>query len=425
MGFFNKLFSAINGVSPKSAVLTDNLQTESILSHDSPSTDNISQNDADGRFSTSLPQQRYAWHNYLLCLLKAIKVNDIQHLRYFTIYIQKNNGLQYQWNDDTFKAELQQEIKNARLSHIGKSSFAIQLVSPKVFQMKADKKIGETQYVWRVDDVLFCGSKIEMKEERFATTIDKRAFIIKELLAKFRNKAGGDGELMQNLTIIVVHNDDDGDMARYDWVGPRFVDDLKRALADNYLHNIGSQSLQIVLKPKHATENCHPLIDNQVYYQWGRSSIDYETKDKDYMRVVANISILEQSGSLEQRVYTLDSDKQQLFHIGRGRMSHKSGKYHVNDIVINDQETDLILHERNIHVSRAHADIIFKNYRFYLKALPGGCRTLNGSPTKIIRNENNMELCDVSIMLPLEDGDMIELGKKVVLIYTEKKKDDY
>ncbi len=72
----------------------------------------------------------------------------------------------------------------------------------------------------------------------------------------------------------------------------------------------------------------------------------------------------------------------------------------------------------NNHVSSTHADIVFKNNRYYIKAAIGGCRAIGGSPTKVVRDEKATELRDTTLLYPLEDGDIIELGKNVLLMFS-------
>lgn len=71
-----------------------------------------------------------------------------------------------------------------------------------------------------------------------------------------------------------------------------------------------------------------------------------------------------------------------------------------------------------MHVSSAHADIVFKNGNYYLRAAVGGCRALGGSPTKIVRNENVIEMRNTTLLYLLENGDILELGKNVLLLFS-------
>lgn len=290
----------------------------------------------------------------------------------------------------------------------------------KEFHRIADKVISDTQFKTQVENIILFGSKKETDEQKFATAIDKRAFVINEFLKKFRSSTGTDSTLMENLVIIVVRNEEDDDMAQYDWVGKRFEEDLKRELTNAFLDKIGSKSLQVILKPKSETDGCISLIENHVYYKWGKTVAgeDGMSKEIPYERVIASVSILEGSGSMIKHSYNLDSDIKKIYHIGRGIASRKDGKYRINDIVINDKETAPELLQYNLHVSSAHADIVFKNNKYYLRAAVGGCRALGGSPTKIVRSENVTEVRNTTLLYPLEDGDILELGKNVLLVFS-------
>ncbi len=372
-------------------------------------------------YSNSLSEQRYAWHKYLSSILSSIETDKVGNLKHFSIFIRKIPGCKYQWNDEAFKKELLYALEPYDCaSHIGSATFNIEIVLDKIFQQVAAKTINEIQFKQEFKDIILFGSKKETTEQKFATAIDKRAFVINELLKKFRSSTGTDTKLMENLTIIVIRNEDDDDMAEYDWIGKRFEDDLRRELTNAFLEKIGSKSLQIALRPKSGTEGCICLIDNQVYYKWSKTDTleNDSPKVTSNARLVATLSIIEGTGSLMKPSYTLDSDQKKTYHIGRGVASRKNGIYRINDIVIKDKEADLELLKCNGHVSGTHADIVFKNNKFYIKAAIGGCRATGGSPTKIIRNEKETELRDTSLLYPLSDGDIIELGKNVLLVYT-------
>lgn len=432
MSFFSKIADLING--PQSSPGVQNHEERP-----SPQPDNIDETansavrDNQGKekkvceskfdksilSSDSLSEQRYGWHRYLLGQLSLIKTDRPENLKHLTIYIRKGAD-NYRWNDEPFKAELRQALDKKGLGFLGTSSIVIEVVSDKGFNQLTQKVIADSQYKKQIDDVIIFGSRKETTEQKFATAIDKRAFVINELLKKFRSSTGTDTKLMENLVIVVIRNEEDDDMAKYDWIGKRFEDDLKRELTNAFLEKIGSKSLQIVLKPKSETEDCISLIDNQVYYKWGKAepSDDDKPKGIPYERVVATVSIIEGSGSMMKPSYILDSDKKKIYHIGRGTASRKGGKYRVNDIVIKDKEADSDLLQCNMHVSSTHADIVFKNNRYYIKAAIGGCRAIGGSPTKVVRDEKATELRDTTFLCPLEDGDIIELGKNVLLMFS-------
>ena len=371
--------------------------------------------------SGTLSEQRFAWHKYLVEILSKLECKRPDTLKHFTIYIRKVTHCDFKWNDNTFKVELMQALESNKLNQqIGSSTLSIAIVSEREFKQIADKEVNETQFLLKKEDVILFGSKNETLEQKFATAIDKREFIVQEFLKKFKSSTGTDSPYVKDLVVIAVRDDDNDDMTQYDWAGNRFEEELKRELANAFLSSIGSSSLCVELKPKSEIIDCLCLIENKVYYKWGKlkNSTDISLSNEQYKRVTATISIFDGNGSLQEDSYILDSDSKTIYHIGRGKSSRNEGKYRINDIVINDNEVHQELRNLNLHVSSAHADIVFKNGNYYLRAAVGGCRALGGSPTKIVRNENVIEMRSTTLLYLLEDGDILELGKNVLLLFS-------
>lgn len=382
--------------------------------------------DRQALFSRSLSEQRYAWHKYLLSILSQVETENSNSLKHFSIYIPKAEGLNEQWADDAFKKELLQDIEaRSDASHIGASSLSINIVSDKTMRRVEEDSRRGADFKLTVDGILLIGNRKQTDEEEFLSAIDKRKFVVNKFLKKFRQHTGTDSDLLAHLTIIVVRNEDD-DLAIFDWVGEKFEKDLKLELANSFLEKIGSGSLQVVIRPQVDKDSCNCLIENRIYYVWETPEVEeIEEAQPEETPVVqergeARITIIEDTGSLAKTKYLLDSQKKTLYHIGRGPKTSKGGKYRVNDIVIKEDEKDEELRRRNAYVSSAHADIIYRDNKFYLQACVGGCRARGGSPTKIIRNEEPRELRDTSVTYPLQDGDVIELGKSVMLLFTLK-----
>lgn len=135
----------------------------------------------------------------------------------------------------------------------------------------------------------------------------------------------------------------------------------------------------------------------------------------------ACISVFGDKGSLLQEQYELSSEMlekecRKYYNIGRGECPRMDGgSYRQNHIAIDDNNNL----ETNRFVSRAHARIGFsENIGFYLQVEYGGSR-LSGNRTRIIRGEDKIEVENVEVKVPLQNGDLIELGKAVVLIYKE------
>lgn len=135
----------------------------------------------------------------------------------------------------------------------------------------------------------------------------------------------------------------------------------------------------------------------------------------------ANVSVYGNKGSLIQPQYELSSEvlkaeHGRYFNIGRGEYPDMDGKgYRQNHIAIDDVKNL----ESNRFVSRAHARIGFSDKMgFYLQVEYGGSR-LSGNRTRIFRGEEKIEVENTEVKVPLQNGDLIELGKAVVLKFVE------
>jgi hypothetical protein len=133
----------------------------------------------------------------------------------------------------------------------------------------------------------------------------------------------------------------------------------------------------------------------------------------------AQISLVGGTGSLFKETVLLDSTEQRIYNIGRCETARDNG-IHINHIAIRDNDNEQA--SNNNCVSRKHARIVFKEGAgFCLQALAGGCRPLGGGSTKVFRNGIEVsELRDISMLFPMRDGDLIELGKAVLLKFETK-----
>lgn len=126
----------------------------------------------------------------------------------------------------------------------------------------------------------------------------------------------------------------------------------------------------------------------------------------------ATISVLNGFGSIADDPIKICPNK--TYNIGRGkRILTSNGMLRVNHIAI-DENPDCKEYEYNKHVSRCHAHI---GMGFTLYVDEGGT-SLNKNRTRIQRegmNEYIDLMSDTKTPVPLQDGDIIELGKKVML----------
>ena len=129
----------------------------------------------------------------------------------------------------------------------------------------------------------------------------------------------------------------------------------------------------------------------------------------------ATLTVCRGKGSLEKDPFVVDPAEKGRYRIGRGETSNRPDyTFRINDIIIRTDDPDEAVQNLNNHVSSAHADLICREGRFYLQALPSGA--LSGcNPTRIVRDQSPVNLDQMGIDYPLQDGDLIELGNSVLL----------
>lgn len=139
----------------------------------------------------------------------------------------------------------------------------------------------------------------------------------------------------------------------------------------------------------------------------------------------AEITVFAGNGSLKQEKYILSPEnmKERLitfYNIGSGEFPEVPGGVRQNHIVIDDDPKSPMV-DKNKYVSRCHAHIGFsEQFGFYLQVEIDGTRMM-GKRTRIIRAEKKMEVENPNAKVSLQNADLIELGKAVVLRYIEIK----
>lgn len=165
----------------------------------------------------------------------------------------------------------------------------------------------------------------------------------------------------------------------------------------------------------HAT----PILDND----WEYLQVESFNGAPTSVSCKATITIFGNAGSLLQEQYILSSDEMKkkaitAYNIGAGQFPVTSEGYRENHIAIDDNP-DSPMVEKNKYVSRMHARIGFsEKFGFYLQVERDGTR-LMGKRTRIFRGEEKVECDNPSAKIPLQSGDLIELGKSVVLKFLQ------
>ncbi|MCR4959522.1 MAG: hypothetical protein K6B13_13120 [Prevotella sp.] len=191
--------------------------------------------------------------------------------------------------------------------------------------------------------------------------------------------------------------------------GEGFMQELRTAFDNAGFYSIGSGRIG-VREGACATNGAHTTICPGLELTFGETTAPSQTDGKQL-----RITVVEGTGSTEQSSYILDGVTKQRFCIGRGNIAHHSNLYRVNDVVIRTDDPDITIQKRNNCVSSAHANIVISDGGFFLQVEVGGCRNMGGSATKVFRNQRATEITDLKTLYRLHDGDILELGKEVLL----------
>lgn len=193
----------------------------------------------------------------------------------------------------------------------------------------------------------------------------------------------------------------------------RFQEELTRQLADNY-----------ITLPQNWPLEYRFFKDELPVHSFQQGNLGLTILDKakpEITPILARIKTL--LGQTEHEEYRLDSTQATTYFIGRGHTTQAaSGRVRTNHIVIlneDDPGFDPVKGAENGRVSRAHATIRcdVAQKRYVLVADPGGLPT-SGNKTKIIHPDDSVERADIpGVGYPLIDGDQIELGGGVVLLF--------
>ncbi len=189
--------------------------------------------------------------------------------------------------------------------------------------------------------------------------------------------------------------------------------ELSRQLADNYIKLPKNWRFEYEVYPN--------KLPDCTYYMNNLGLIVLDGSQLDTSPVLARIVAL--AGQTEQNDYQLDPTQKVSFCIGRGHSTQTtSGRIRTNDIVIlNDDDPGFNPKQGagNSAVSRSHATIRYDtNRRQYSLVVDAGGLPASGNKTKIFHPNDSVERADIPGMsYPLQNGDQIELGGAVVLLF--------
>lgn len=176
-----------------------------------------------------------------------------------------------------------------------------------------------------------------------------------------------------------------------------FIDELQNEFKSHLVRPLINAEIEIHKGAPKDKTICGVLIPNAVEY-----SYDYTANE--ICQLIVRLHLL----SAEKRVtrtFYLDPTKHQ-YCIGRENFCYDNeGRFRENDIVVNDE-----------HISRAQADLYFKDGKIFLRPTSTGYRP-NGNPTRVHTRGTLVDLTDEHKGYQLQDGDVIELGGRNGVLY--------
>lgn len=199
------------------------------------------------------------------------------------------------------------------------------------------------------------------------------------------------------------------------------TDSYRQQMLSALLNEKGFEFEQVTFSLGKPAQELHatPIGDNDLEYL----QVIEEEKVPESVSCKAVISVFGEAGSLAQDKYILSPEdmKEKMiscYNIGAGKFPKIPTGYRENHIAIDDNP-DSPMVEKNKFVSRMHAHIGFSDkFGFYFQVEKDGTR-LMGKRTRIFRGEEKIECENPEAKIPLQDGDLIELGKAVVLKYKQ------
>ena len=200
--------------------------------------------------------------------------------------------------------------------------------------------------------------------------------------------------------------------------GSDFIDRAKQDIFDQEGIAFGN-GIEILLKKEIAPEWTKIYPDVYIEISSCGKELPPEIPKKASLEIIAN------SGSLLKDRYILSSEEiktlpQKRYNIGIGAKIIKDHRLRTNQIAIDDNPNSPFF-EYNKYGSRAHAYISYDEQHGFLLYVERGGTSLGGKRTRVYRTGTEIKLENPIIPEPLCDGDVIELTKKVQLLFNEIK----
>ncbi len=182
------------------------------------------------------------------------------------------------------------------------------------------------------------------------------------------------------------------------------------------------KSIQIFNKKPSGEKQLEPVKDSNFSYLYYTLEETLEETTENTKPEVphnfATITALKGYGSILNDIVKMQPNPQKVYCIGRGeKVKTNTGTLRINHIVI-DNDEQCKEYENNKYVSSNHAHIQYMPGIGFVLFVDQGGRRINGNRTRIIRDGlgDPIDLgSDTKNPISLKNGDIIELGKHVLL----------
>lgn len=252
---------------------------------------------------------------------------------------------------------------------------------------------------------------LDEKKEQDTNIVDKKDNLLNAVIKSLKSNYAGSRQLdlSDRLLMLWVNDNLFYDSLKSD----KFQETLMTAIKDELGIEFRAIKISTGLEPDHTITE---IMDN-CYLQ-----IQSINNENSVLR--AKILSVPGNGSIIGEQFVLDSHEiQQLagekYNIGAGRHPRMDDGGHRENHIAIDDNPESEGFDKNRYVSRAHAHISYsEQYGFLLYAEEGGTRAAS-KRTHIYRGGEKIELDNVLIPEPLQDGDYIVLSKNVHLLFEE------
>ena len=252
------------------------------------------------------------------------------------------------------------------------------------------------------------GDSIPKNDNKYSNSIDKKGDLLKAVISTLKSNYAGTTVSLKEYSLSLWI---DNSSFYHSLICDKFQEVLITTIIDELGIEFGSIEISLGTIPDSSTTK---IMDCCYLHVQPIVSVQAISK--------AIISQVPGNGSLIEECVNIDSQKiQELpgnrYNIGSGKHPMMSDNSHRENQIAVDDNSSSIEFDKNKFVSRAHAHISYDSkHGFLLYVEHGGTRAAQ-KRTHIHRGGEKIELNNILVPEPLQDGDYIVLSKYVHLLF--------